>query len=412
MNNNYPNMTMKNTLYIFVVIILSLLWNILEMQGKVAASGLVVEPLWDVSRNDTDACSVITTENGTLFRGSANHVCNLNVTAAQDLILLEIQEKDDFVEPSYLYVKRVGELLECQKKYVAWKEKNEPCSSAFIQSNLEIVLQGNVSVFISSIPSMETMLVCPEVEWDTVESEVSELSQTSVCKNVKGFDDIIRCESYDNGECKIKFKTDCDTILGPNEVVYQCNDGLQTHAVMIIYSLKIISLDLSQNNLIDLQAKSFHNILSYLEELNLLGNRLSALDIGLFNGLHALLLLDLSRNRLRDISEELFWDLDNLSHLLLERNELTTIPHRLFKNLVNLKILNLAENQISKIDAKLFVGLSSLEELHLIKNQIHQLNSELFYDLRQLKQLHLDSNYLHLLPGNRQTREGTAPFKI
>ena len=389
---------MGNIFNILAVTILALAWNISLLKGVVAASGLVAAPLWDVSKNDTDPCLVTAFGNVTLFRGSASHACGLNVTSAQDVILLEIQGRDSSVEPSYLYVERVGDLEECPNKYEAFNEKTELCSSVFIHSNLKIVLQGNISVSVSSIPAMERSPKCPEVEWDTFESEVSEVSQISVCKNVKGFDDIVKCESYDNGECRINFETDCDTILGPNEVAYQCNDGLHTHTVLIIYSLEITSLDLSQNNLIELQAKSFHNILSNLEELNLLGNRLSALDIGLFNGLHALLFLDLSRNRLRDMSEELFWDLNNLSHLLLERNELTSIPHRLFKNLVNLKTLNLAHNQITELDAELFFGLSSLEELHLNTNEVSQLDGELFNNLRQLKELHLNKNYLHLLP--------------
>ena len=236
-------MTMENTFYILFTIV-AIAWNILVLQ----AAGLDVEPLWDVSRNDTDACLVITSGNETMYRGSSSHLCNLNVTATKgNILLLEIQGTDQSNKPSYLYVKRVGESLECPNKYVTFTENMETCSAVFIHRDIEIVLQGDISVSVSSIPVMEAIPLCPELEWDTVGSEVS---QTSVCKNVKGFDDIVKCESYDNSECKIKFKTDCDTILGPNEVVYQCNDGLQTHTDMIVYSLQITSLELSWNNLI------------------------------------------------------------------------------------------------------------------------------------------------------------------
>ena len=48
-----------NTSHILAVTILAIAWNTLLRKGMVAATGLVVEPLWDVFRNDTDACLVI-----------------------------------------------------------------------------------------------------------------------------------------------------------------------------------------------------------------------------------------------------------------------------------------------------------------------------------------------------------------
>ena len=103
--DNYPMIMAKtDTFYTLAVTILAIAWNTLLGKGRVAASGLVVEPLWDVFRNDSDACLFNTSGNTTLFRGSASHVCNLIVTAAQEnLILLEIQGKGEAVEPSYLY---------------------------------------------------------------------------------------------------------------------------------------------------------------------------------------------------------------------------------------------------------------------------------------------------------------------
>ena len=134
--------------------------------------------------------------------------------------------------------------------HIAFNEKNELCSSVFIHSNLEIVLQGNISVAVSSIPVMETSPKCPEFELNTSRSEES---QTDDCKNVKGYGDIVTCASYyDDNECRIDFWMECGTILGPFEVVYQCNDGSGTHRVMVIYSLQIMSLDLSRNNLIEI----------------------------------------------------------------------------------------------------------------------------------------------------------------
>ena len=408
---------MANISYILAVTILAIAWNVLVMPGMVAGTGLVVEPLWDESWNDTDACLVITTGNGTLFRGSASHSCNLNVTAAeQDLILLEIQEKKDSVRPSYIYVERVGELKKCPNKYVAFNDKMDPCSSVFIHRNLEIALQGNISVFIRGIPAMQTLRPCPEYELDTFRGEVS---QTDECRNVKGYNNIISCNYYGN-VCNMPIRSECDSILGPNKVVYKCNDGLNTSSVMIVYSFQIISLDLSWKKLIKLQPKSYQDLqvlqeldlrgndlqtlgtnsfegLSNLKGLNLKFNQLIILDFEVFNGLHSLLFLGLNNNKLSNLSVELFWDLNNLTYLYLNSNWLNSLPHKLFKNLVNLKTLNLAHNQITKLDEEIFIGLSNLEELRLNTNLLNSLPSTVFQDLISLQILNIAHNMISSL---------------
>ena len=401
---------------IYICVTLAIVLKILLMQGTVSGAGLVVEPLWDASRNDTDTCQVTLTGNRTLYRGSINNACNLIVTAAQgDLIVLEIG-RGDYVEPSYLYVKRVGELEECPNRYVAFEKNTETCNSIFIHSNLEIVLQGNISVSVRSIPVMETLPSCPEFEQGKLSHETG---RTNVCKNVKGYRDILTCASYYGSDyCRIYYRTKCNAVLGPNEVVYQCKDELDIHIVMIVYSLKIITLSWSKNNLINIKARSFQDLqvlqalnlrqnyletldvdsfkgLSNLKELILTDNRLVTLDVGLFNGLHALWSLELSSGRLRDLYVELlFQELNNLTHLLLNGNELSSIPNRLFMNLVNLKTLNLAHNQIAKLDAEIFLGLSSLEDLYLDHNLLNTLPEGVFDNLVNLQVINLGYNVI------------------
>ena len=364
----------------------------------VSADGLFVEPLWNASSNDTDSCLVNTTEDRTIFRGSVGHSCNLNVIAAQeDLILLEIQGKGDFVQPSFLYVKRIGELEECPNRYVAFRVDTEPslpCNSVFNHKNLEVVLQGNINVYFRSIPT--TLQQCPEVEWDTAGSE---LSQNNNCKNVKGYSDIVKCESNGNRECRISFETDCHAILSFNEVTYQCNENgkIDSSVHMIAYSQHILILDLSRNKIIELQ-DSF-NKLPNLQELDLNDNKLVTLDVELFNGLHALVSLNLGYNKLSELSVELFEGLTMLEHLHLTSNAIINLPTGVFINLVNLKTLNLAQNRITKLSAELLTGLSSLEELHFNNNFLNSLPVGVFQDLIGLNILNIDFNVIRSLHG-------------
>ena len=100
--------------YILLVTIVVIVLNTCVMPGMVATSGLHVLPMWVESNDDINSCSVITTEDGTLFTGSTSDTCNLWVEALQeDLILVEKLRTVNSVEPSFLYVKRFGEMEEC-----------------------------------------------------------------------------------------------------------------------------------------------------------------------------------------------------------------------------------------------------------------------------------------------------------
>ncbi|XP_047696958.1 leucine-rich repeat-containing G-protein coupled receptor 6 isoform X2 [Prionailurus viverrinus] len=180
-------------------------------------------------------------------------------------------------------------------------------------------------------------------------------------------------------------------------------------------------LDLSMNNLTELQPGLFHH-LRFLEELRLSGNHLSHIPGQAFSGLYSLKILMLQNNQLGGIPAEALWELrslqslrldanlislvpersfeglSSLRHLWLDDNALTEIPVRALNNLPALQAMTLALNRISHIPDYAFQNLTSLVVLHLHNNRIQHLGTHSFEGLRNLETLDLNYNELQEFP--------------
>ncbi|XP_045716814.1 leucine-rich repeat-containing G-protein coupled receptor 6 isoform X2 [Phyllostomus hastatus] len=180
-------------------------------------------------------------------------------------------------------------------------------------------------------------------------------------------------------------------------------------------------LDLSMNNLVELQPGRFRH-LRFLEELRLSGNRLSRIPGGAFSGLHSLKILMLQNNQLGRIPAEAlrqlpslqslrldanlislvpersFEGLSRLRHLWLDDNALTEVPVRALNSLPALQAMTLALNRISHVPDGAFRNLSSLVVLHLHNNRIQHLGTHSFEGLRSLETLDLNHNELRQFP--------------
>ncbi|XP_012582313.1 PREDICTED: leucine-rich repeat-containing G-protein coupled receptor 6 isoform X3 [Condylura cristata] len=180
-------------------------------------------------------------------------------------------------------------------------------------------------------------------------------------------------------------------------------------------------LDLSMNNLTELEPGLFHH-LRFLEELRLSGNHLSHIPGQAFSGLYSLKILMLQNNQLGGIPAEALWDLPSLQslrldanlislvpersfeglsslrHLWLDDNALTEIPVRALNNLPALQAMTLALNHISRIPDCAFQNLSSLVVLHLHNNHIQHLGTHSFEGLHNLETLDLNYNELQEFP--------------
>ncbi|KAM6971643.1 leucine-rich repeat-containing protein 19-like [Tautogolabrus adspersus] len=81
-----------------------------------------------------------------------------------------------------------------------------------------------------------------------------------------------------------------------------------------------------------------------------------------------------------------------LEELHLVGNRVTSIPAKYFSVVPHLKVLSLSGNKISSLDAECFSGLDVLTELDLSNNLLTSLHSQLFRELNDLQVLNLQGN--------------------
>ena len=153
----------------------------------------------------------------------------------------------------------------------------------------------------------------------------------------------------------------------------------------------LIELNLSCNN----KAKISSKTAIRRGRLSLVNNQ-----VGLFNNLISLKILDLSENNLHNIPPDIK-DLRNLEQLFLDRNMLEFIPNEITE-LRCLKVLSLSSNRIGEL-SDLFCYyskfLNTLVKLNLSKNQMK--NETISYKIatyEELKYLDLSENLLELVP--------------
>uniref|UniRef100_A0A8C3AVW4 Leucine-rich repeats and immunoglobulin-like domains 3 n=1 Tax=Cyclopterus lumpus TaxID=8103 RepID=A0A8C3AVW4_CYCLU len=154
--------------------------------------------------------------------------------------------------------------------------------------------------------------------------------------------------------------------------------------------LALETLDLSNNNIVEIKASSFPTL--PLKNLFLNNNRISALETGCFTNLSSSLqVLRLNRNRLSAIPAKMF-QLPNLQHLELSRNRVRRVEGLTFHGLHALRSLKMQRNGLSRLMDGAFWGLSNMEVLQLDYNNLTEVSKGWLYGLLTLQQLHLGHN--------------------
>ena len=133
--------------------------------------------------------------------------------------------------------------------------------------------------------------------------------------------------------------------------------------------------------------------------LNLSFGNIHSLQVGDFDGLTHLKILDLRRNQLRTLPDGVFAGLDSLVRLDLWQNELQTLPAGTFAGLSALSDLDMEENDLRTLLPGVFAGLN-LRFLGLEGNRLRTLPSGVFDDLDVTLTLDLSHNELHALPSD------------
>ncbi|XP_077355022.1 leucine-rich repeats and immunoglobulin-like domains protein 3 [Festucalex cinctus] len=154
--------------------------------------------------------------------------------------------------------------------------------------------------------------------------------------------------------------------------------------------LALETLDLSNNNIVELKVNSFPAL--PLKNLFLNNNRISSLETGCFSNLSSSLqLLRLNRNRLSSIPAKIF-QLPNLQHLELSRNRVRRVEGLTFQGLHALRSLKMQRNGLSRLMDGAFWGLGNMEVLQLDSNNLTEVSKGWLYGLLTLQQLHLGHN--------------------
>lgn len=149
----------------------------------------------------------------------------------------------------------------------------------------------------------------------------------------------------------------------------------------------IVYISLSQNNLQKIPEVVF-NSLDTLEELDLSYNSLKILPPTVFNQT-ALAILRLSYN---EITGDLRFGTNDLQQLDLSFNSIKQIHHSMFDKMPGLTKLILKGNGITKIQADSFLTLKNLRNIDLSINELDQVSSLLFYKNSELSEIRLNDN--------------------
>lgn len=167
------------------------------------------------------------------------------------------------------------------------------------------------------------------------------------------------------------------------------NNKIKTIDSSMQFYAELQHLDLSQNHLVNIPAKSF----AYqrkLQELHLNSNKISTVTNTTFQGLNSLTVLNLKRNLLEELTTGVFTTIPRLEELNLGQNRISRIEPRAFAGLSALRILYLDDNQLSSVPTTSFSLLGSLAELHVGLNAFSYLPDDVFAGLNRLTVLDLN----------------------
>ena len=174
---------------------------------------------------------------------------------------------------------------------------------------------------------------------------------------------------------------------------------LQLTSVPTYLSPSVEVLDLSYNNITELNNKSFENY-KHLHILKIGKNNISLIESGSFEHLTTLTILVLDKNKITTLPSFLFARNYHLCNIYLAHNKLTEIPNSAFQLAKNLSYINLKSNLIRKLNFEGFSRKSFVELLDLSRNKFSSLQKKDFESLQNcsVNKLVLGSNNITVLP--------------
>ena len=132
--------------------------------------------------------------------------------------------------------------------------------------------------------------------------------------------------------------------------------------------------------------------LSGMTELGLEHNSLSELPEGVFDGLSSLAILTMHGNDLGSLPDGVFDDLTNLDALALYDNDLAALPDGVFDELTRLSTLAISDNNLTALPGDVFTGLAGLTRLVASNNKLTSLPDGVFAGMPKLQTVSLSGN--------------------
>ena len=132
--------------------------------------------------------------------------------------------------------------------------------------------------------------------------------------------------------------------------------------------------------------------LSGMGELVLADNSLSELPEGVFDGLSSLAILTMQGNDLSELPDGVFDDLTNLDALALYDNDLAALPDGVFDELTKLRTLAISDNKLTALPGDVFTELAGLTHLVASNNKLTSLPDGIFSGMPKLQTVSLSGN--------------------
>lgn len=185
---------------------------------------------------------------------------------------------------------------------------------------------------------------------------------------------------------KLKLKLLFDKILESNSHIKEIQTNLD-------------DLDMLGNRITSIDKETFIDM-SNLKSLVLSYNYIFSINSEALNGLKHLKRLDLSHNKIKSFNVHLFKSLISLNELNLSYNPVDEFDFQILKNLTTLKVLKLVSLSIREIPKDSFKNMTNLEELNLNHNKMDTINYESYNGLTNLKVLILKHNQIKEIKEN------------
>ena len=199
-------------------------------------------------------------------------------------------------------------------------------------------------------------------------------------------------------------------LLGQNKLSNLVNDAFTACPQLLVLDLsrnrltstpaaiaslhQLQTLDLSENTIESISEAPFLKM-KHLWRLQLNGNLLSNITVGLFHQLTAIQILDLSSNKIGFVEKKSLDSNRHLQAVRLDNNQLSSMSG-LFNNLSALMWLNISSNQITEFDYSMLP--TNLRWLDISHNKVSDLGN--YFDLTgelKLAELDVSFNSLSLL---------------